>query len=82
MFVIYSKDSGEIWREVEEYEKDNGTIRAGFNGNKTLIYPPSVDVDVLEIADEEVKACTPLEDYIVQEGKLVARPVASDESEG
>jgi hypothetical protein len=74
MFIVYSKSDGTIWREVEEFEKDNGTIKAGVNGKKTLIYPPSVAVDTLEITDEEYKACTPLENYIVQDGKLVLRP--------
>lgn len=79
MFIIYSKIDGHIWREVEEFEKDNGTIKAGVNGKKTLIYPPSVDVDILEITDEEYKACTPLENYIVQDGKLVLRPEILEE---
>ena len=78
MFIVYSKSDGNVWREVEEYEKDNGTIKAGVNGKKTLIYPPSVDVDILEISDEEYKACAPLENYIVQEGKLVLRPEISE----
>lgn len=73
MFIVYSKSDGRIWREVEEYENDNGTIRAGFGGKKTLIYPPTVGVDVLEITEKEYKACTPLENYVVQDGKLVLR---------
>lgn len=79
MFIVHSKSDGTIWREVEEFEKDNGTIRAGVDGKKTLIYPPSVDVDILEITDEEYEACTPLENYIVQDGKLVIRPDESPE---
>ena len=71
----------ELGLEVEEFEKDNGTIKAGVNGKKTLIYPPSVDVDILEITDEEYKACTPLENYIVQDGKLVLRPEILEEGE-
>lgn len=78
-YLIYDKTTGEIWREVDNYEKgENGELRAGMGGETTLVYPSSVNVDVLKLTNKDYAALGVLSGYIVSEGTVIARPVEEE----
>lgn len=80
MFIVYSKSDGNIWREVDNYEKgENGELLAGMGGETTLVYPASVNVDVLKLTNAEFSALGEISGYIVSEGAVVPRPVEEAE---
>lgn len=79
-YIIYDKTTGEIWREVDNYETgENGEIRAGIDGETTLVYPSAVNVDVLKLTNKDYAALGDITGYIVQDGAVVARPVEESE---
>lgn len=78
-YLIYDKTTGEIWREVDNYEKgENGELRAGMGGETTLVYPSSVNVDVLKLTNKDYAALGDITAYIVQDGAVIARPVEEE----
>ena len=77
-YLIYDKTTGEIWREVDNYKRENGEILAGVNGTTTLTYPEAVNVDVLKLTNADYAALGDISGYIVQDGAVVARPVEAE----
>ena len=88
MYLIYGKDDNKVWREVHNFVREDGQIRAGVNGTYTLIYPDNVNVDVFELSDAEyAKLDTEhINRYMIHDGAVVedpdyVAPVLSDASE-
>ena len=76
-FVVYSKDSGQVWNALDQYMyEEDGTLAGGINGANTLRYHVSTNPAILEITDEEYNALNinNLGKYIVVDGNIVEKP--------
>ena len=76
-FVVYSKNNGEVWNVLDQYQfEDDGTLAGGINGANTLRYHVSTNPAVLEITDEEYNALNinNLNKYVVVDNTIIEKP--------
>lgn len=72
-YLIYSKSTGKVWRELDQYViEEDGTIFGGLNGVNTLRYPPAVAPAILKITDEQFAAISDkLSQCAIKDGEIV-----------
>ena len=52
-YLVYNKNSGAIYRELDQYYfEEDGTLVGGINGQYTLRYLPATSPAVLEVSEE------------------------------
>ena len=76
-FIVYSKDNGQVWSALDQYQfEEDGTLAGGINGTNTLRYHPSTNPAVLEITDEEYKQLdiNNLNKYVVIDNTIIEKP--------
>lgn len=76
MYLIYHTPTGHVWRHADIYVKEANQMKAGVNGELTLIYPNDVSADVFEISDEDYNALDTanISKYIIQDGEVILDP--------
>lgn len=82
-FIIYSKKTGLVWRDLDQYIiESDGTIFGGVNGVNTLRYPPSIKPAIIEISEAEFAALDEnLGRYSVIDGQLIMTEFEISDSE-
>ena len=76
-FIVYSKDNGQVWSALDQYQfEEDGTLAGGINGVNTLRYHVSTNPAVLEITDEEYKQLdiNNLNKYMIVDNIIIEKP--------
>lgn len=75
-YLIYNKNTGQIWRELDQFKVDrDGTIIGGVNGKNNLRYPKESCPAILTTNDKQLKEINfEYDKYKVEDYKVVKIP--------